>query len=463
MDDTTWSVSDYYSMNPLDAGMSVVLPGPAGQSQTYYVRVQAAVRTIQAVSGQMLTDGETFTLSDGIPSLAGSVNYHTITFQFDSYGDDSYNAASNTAFVPYTASSTAAQIGPGDRQRDRQGRRPRRTAARAAVADNTVVLSASSPASSAGVPGTLIGFDPGTSPLTRINPTGVYQLQVRLQECDEFPGSTVTHAIVSYATNGIEVLGLPSSSPLTGNAAESTTANDSAATAQQAGNLLATSQATLTVAGASPDSATTSISTSSDSPRRTWARTPTTAMAPARRQSRVRERMAGQHRRGLHRRLGPATSIYVYNTQGNLAYIGGSVAGGQVSSVSGHGGSNVADDQLAAGTGSGGDQLSSGSFGDADPSIGTVYLGEGTGSYYDIAVTNAGVIPNPLLPTLINDPKPAQPGLPAALTASRSTRSSVSRRTTLGPRTARTSPRTPSTCCSAPRTRRRRRRRRALR
>ncbi len=39
--DSVWTVRDFYSINPRDAGMRLVLPGPAGQSQTYFVRVSS--------------------------------------------------------------------------------------------------------------------------------------------------------------------------------------------------------------------------------------------------------------------------------------------------------------------------------------------------------------------------------------------------------------------------------------
>ena len=41
LDDSAWSVRDFYSMNPRDAGMRLVLPGPIGQTtlSTYFVRV----------------------------------------------------------------------------------------------------------------------------------------------------------------------------------------------------------------------------------------------------------------------------------------------------------------------------------------------------------------------------------------------------------------------------------------
>ncbi|MGM0486523.1 MAG: choice-of-anchor L domain-containing protein [Planctomycetota bacterium] len=78
---------------------------------------------------------------------------------------------------------------------------------------------------------------------------GTYQLQVRLREVDEVPGSTVQYADIRYATNGIEVLGQPTHSPLTGEAAEDPTNNNSIGTAQPLGNLLNTERGTIGVSG----------------------------------------------------------------------------------------------------------------------------------------------------------------------------------------------------------------------
>ena len=43
---------------------------------------------------------------------------------------------------------------------------------------------------------------------------GAYQLQIRLGETQEFSGSTVQLSSIRYATSGIELLGLPTNSPL---------------------------------------------------------------------------------------------------------------------------------------------------------------------------------------------------------------------------------------------------------
>ncbi len=84
--------------------------------------------------------------------------------------------------------------------------------------------------------------------------TGVYQLQVRLRELDEIPGSTIQMADIRYATTGIEVTGGVSHSPLTGEAAEvvdeqGADTNDDMPAASALGNLLTTDRGTLSVAG----------------------------------------------------------------------------------------------------------------------------------------------------------------------------------------------------------------------
>ncbi len=49
---------------------------------------------------------------------------------------------------------------------------------------------------------------------------GVYELQIRLGEIDEHPGSTIEFADIRYAMDGIRIQGLPKHSPLTGEVRE---------------------------------------------------------------------------------------------------------------------------------------------------------------------------------------------------------------------------------------------------
>ena len=77
--------------------------------------------------------------------------------------------------------------------------------------------------------------------------SGGYRLQVRLRQQDEVPGSTVQYADIRYATNGIEALGMPASSPLLGQQAEDDV--------RHLGNIANSDRASVTISGflAEPD------------------------------------------------------------------------------------------------------------------------------------------------------------------------------------------------------------------
>ena len=80
--------------------------------------------------------------------------------------------------------------------------------------------------------------------------SGRYQLQIRLRETDEVPGSTVRYADIRYATTGVEVRGQVIHSPLLGEASEGNDGgNNTAGGAQELGNLLNTDRAALGMAG----------------------------------------------------------------------------------------------------------------------------------------------------------------------------------------------------------------------
>ncbi|MEJ7591421.1 MAG: pre-peptidase C-terminal domain-containing protein [Planctomycetaceae bacterium] len=86
--------------------------------------------------------------------------------------------------------------------------------------------------------------------------SGEYQMQLRLRQKDEKAGSTVRYADLRYATNGVEIIGLPAHSPLLGESGEFVNAagnevssNNSPAAAVQLGNLLQSDQTTFSVAG----------------------------------------------------------------------------------------------------------------------------------------------------------------------------------------------------------------------
>ncbi|MEM6779984.1 MAG: PPC domain-containing protein, partial [Planctomycetota bacterium] len=81
------------------------------------------------------------------------------------------------------------------------------------------------------------------------NSRGAYQLQVRLRQVDEVPGSLVQYADIRFADKGLDIRGLPSRSLLTGNVGESAANNDTLANSQTLVNLLETDAAALSIAG----------------------------------------------------------------------------------------------------------------------------------------------------------------------------------------------------------------------
>ncbi|QDU48389.1 Calx-beta domain protein [Gimesia panareensis] len=78
---------------------------------------------------------------------------------------------------------------------------------------------------------------------------GEYQLQVRLRQVDEEPGSTVRYADIHYANDAIYLAGLPAHSPLINETVENFEASSLRGGAQNLGNLLASDRNTIGVSG----------------------------------------------------------------------------------------------------------------------------------------------------------------------------------------------------------------------
>lgn len=196
---------------------------------------------------------------------------------------------------------------------------------------------------------------------------GSYQLQLRLREKDEIPGSSVTYADVRYATNGIDILGMPRHSPLLGESGESSAPNNTFGTAQPVGNILVTDRQALSIAG--------SLDGITDVDWYSF-----TINNTAIRPTGLREYFATvfdvDYAGGIGR---PDTSIYVFDATGRLILSGL--------------GSNLVDDQSAGLTTSGGTDLSRGSAGSLDPYIGSVEMPVGQ---YFLAVTNSDNVPRVL-------------------------------------------------------------------
>lgn len=207
---------------------------------------------------------------------------------------------------------------------------------------------------------------------------GNYQLQIRLTEVDEVPGSSINYADIRFATTGLDLVGVPGNSPLLGENGEVETrdidgdgtidavneSNGSFANAQPLGNVLQTSLQALSVAGnldASTDVDWFSFDIDYERIR----------------PSSIREYFSTvldvDYANGIGR---PDVSMYVFDSAGNL------ILGGL--------GSNVVDDQASPLNAADNSDLSRGSAGSLDPYIGSYELPSGQ---YFVAITNSSQIP----------------------------------------------------------------------
>ncbi|HEX5446378.1 MAG TPA: PPC domain-containing protein, partial [Pirellulales bacterium] len=203
---------------------------------------------------------------------------------------------------------------------------------------------------------------------------GQYQLQVRLQEQVEVPGSEVQYADIRYATTGIDVEGLPAHSPLIANSTG--TGAGSQGSAQDLGDLITSDTSSINVGGNLTDPATVNwykfeltyaeIQVIGPPSGKTWSTVFDVGYAD-----------------GLTR---PNTEIDVYDSAGNLIYVGRD--------------SNVADQQPRPNAGLDANELDHSSFGTLDPFIGPAQLETGTpnsGIYtYYVAIHSDAVLPTAL-------------------------------------------------------------------
>lgn len=207
--------------------------------------------------------------------------------------------------------------------------------------------------------------------------TGYYRLQVRVNQVDDEPGSTIRSADIRYATDGIEVIGLPVHSPLLGESAEDGRPNNSLTSFQQLGNLLTSDRNTISVAGdisAVSDidfyqfelgyEEVQSIGGVNDGGK-AWSSVFDIDWAD-----------------GLSR---PDTTLAVYDSTGSLIFVSRD--------------SNIEDDQAGEGQGNDFDDISRGSAGELDPFIGSVMMPAGIpGSpiTYYVAVSHSSRLPTAL-------------------------------------------------------------------
>ncbi|QDV27539.1 GEVED domain-containing protein [Aureliella helgolandensis] len=194
--------------------------------------------------------------------------------------------------------------------------------------------------------------------------SGNYQLQVRLTEIDEVPGSSISYADIRYAQTGIRLVGVPGNSPLLGENAEVEANNNAFAGAQALGNLLQTNRQAISVAGnldSNTDVDWFSFDIDYQSIRPTSIREYFSTILDV------------DYANGIGR---PDTSMYVFNANGSL------ILGGL--------GSNVVDDQASPLNAAGNADLSRGSAGNLDPYVGTYELPAGR---YFVAMTNSSRMP----------------------------------------------------------------------
>jgi hypothetical protein len=204
--------------------------------------------------------------------------------------------------------------------------------------------------------------------------TGRYQLQIRLRETNEVPGSTVRYADIRYATAGVDIRGQVAHSPLSGEASEGDeNGNNTIGGAQELGNLLNTDRAALSIGGrliGDDDVDFYEFDINYDSIQSIAGYD-------------FANHLSTIFDLDYSDQFGRSdASIYVFDQDFNLVLVS--------DGVSGSSNSNIADDQSKPLDGADVDDLSRGSAGTLDPYIGAQALPSGT---YYLAVTNANRIP----------------------------------------------------------------------
>lgn len=211
--------------------------------------------------------------------------------------------------------------------------------------------------------------------------SGNYQLQVRLQETDEAPGTQVRFTDIRYATTGLQIIGQPFHSPLIGEEYEQSAANDAFAQAQPLGPYGVGSDANLTqdTGPLSSDVLAKTIAGVLDSEDDIdWY------------QFNINYERLTRDSADLYlatifdldyadKYARADMAFYVFNEAGQLIMTAGD--------------SNIADDQPRADQGADSTDLSRGSAGTLDPYLGTTELSEGR---YFVAVANQSRIPEQL-------------------------------------------------------------------
>ncbi|MBU6236831.1 MAG: hypothetical protein KGQ51_03315 [Planctomycetes bacterium] len=203
---------------------------------------------------------------------------------------------------------------------------------------------------------------------------GAYQLQVRLGEDQEFPGTYVGYADIRFATTGLSLNGVPRHSPLVGESGEiagdlptattnTTGPNNTFLTAQELGNLLQTDRKAISVSG--------SLSSANDIDWFTFTIDYPSLVTP------LREYLSTIFDIDYADGIGRADmSMYLFSSNGTLVRMGEN--------------SNILDDRHAPITIANNADLGRGSTGSLDPFLGPSELPQGR---YFLALTNRTQVP----------------------------------------------------------------------
>ncbi len=227
-------------------------------------------------------------------------------------------------------------------------------------------------------------FNPQTTGLGhQFNTSGEYQLQVRINETQEVPGSTVKYADLRYAQTGISLEGFPQHSPLLGETTEETPvgqvipdASDSFAGAQNIGNLLKSDQNTISVSGRLDNKAGLPPGSDVDWYRLTVDYQAIQSIQDVDDLGSIWSTIFDvDYASGMAR---PDLKMWVFDANSQLILVGGD--------------SNVGDDRATPLPNARVEDLSRGSLGAGDPFIGTAYLRESNSpnfNTYYVAITSA--------------------------------------------------------------------------
>ena len=207
---------------------------------------------------------------------------------------------------------------------------------------------------------------------------GQYQLQIRLRQTDEVAGSTVHHADIRYATNAIDISGLPAHSPLLGEAVEQLTSGggdlgSTVGSAQDLGNIMTSDRNVFSVGGqlhTTTDIDYYQFTVDYDLVLNNYGNSTFSAVFDL------------DYASGLTR---PDTVMGIFDSAGRLIYIGRD--------------SNIHDDRPLTASDDPAEQLSRGSEGPLDPYLGTLQLTEG--NYY-VAIASNGRLPTQLNQTFLS-------------------------------------------------------------